>query len=55
MGKTIIMTDHNLERLRVADRILAMSDGQILAFGQASDLLENRATIEKCFKFDEYE
>jgi len=53
LGKTIIMTDHNLKRLKVADRILAMKDGQILALGPASELLENNAIIKKCFGLDE--
>lgn len=48
-GKTIIMVEHNLDRLEMADKVLALKDGGILAMGQATEILKDRAIIEECY------
>ncbi|HHX24901.1 MAG TPA: ABC transporter ATP-binding protein [Thermoanaerobacterales bacterium] len=52
-GKTIILTDHNLKRLDVANKVLAMKDGEILQFGTLQEVLGNKDIIMKCFELDE--
>ncbi len=48
-GKAIVMIDHNLARLHLADRILVMGNGRIHALGYPRDILENGALLEHCF------
>lgn len=51
-GKTIIMTEHNLSRLELADKVLAIKDGEILEFGSYKEVLKNKAGIMKCFELE---
>jgi energy-coupling factor transport system ATP-binding protein len=48
-GKTIVMVDHNLSRLRLADRILAINSGGVCALGPARDFLNNPSLVAQCF------
>ena len=48
-GKAMVMIDHNLSRLGLADRILVMGSGRIHAIGCPQDILKDRALLERCF------
>lgn len=50
MGKTIVMVEHNLERLKIADKIIALrNDGGIMAIGDANEILNSRNVLEACY------
>ena len=48
-GKTIVMVDHNLSRLQLADRILALNGSGLCLLGPARDFLNNPALLAQCF------
>lgn len=40
-GKTILLVEHDLENVKVADRVLVLEDGLLIRGGQVSEVLED--------------
>jgi energy-coupling factor transport system ATP-binding protein len=48
MGKTIVFIEHNMEEIaRYADRIIVLSDGQVVADDKTEDVLCNMELLER--------
>ncbi|MDY6827283.1 MAG: ABC transporter ATP-binding protein [Bacillota bacterium] len=48
-GKTVVMIDHNLKRLQLADRILVMGFGLKHHLGNMNDILDHKELLEEYF------
>ncbi|UNC91955.1 energy-coupling factor ABC transporter ATP-binding protein [Candidatus Contubernalis alkaliaceticus] len=48
-GKTVIMVDHNLDRLKIADRVMALKDGRILSLEPVDKVLQNKEMLKDCY------
>ncbi len=46
MGKGIIVVEHNLEAVSLADRLLVMEKGELLSCGRTAELLADREFME---------
>lgn len=48
-GKTIVVAEHNVTRLGIADRVMALKDGKILKIGLSDEVLSDEELIKQCY------